>query len=141
MYEALRDPKTWLFALFTASVMVPNSLTNQRQIIVSSFGFSSLKATLLGCVDGVVTITTTLAGVWLAARFPNSRCYVAIAFTIPNIIAVFDINLLPWSNKIGLLFSQWTSGNSVLFGEILCITDHNKVWLSTMFYLCHGCPV
>ena len=106
--------------------MVPNSLTNQRQIIVSSFGFNSLHATLLGCVDGVVTISTTLVGVWLAARFPNSRCYVAVAFTIPNIIAVFDINLLPWSNKIGLLFSQWTSGNSVLFGEIIYTTDNRK---------------
>lgn len=110
MFEALRDPKTWLIALFSASVMVPNSLTNQRQIIVSSFGFSSLQATLLGCVDGVVTITTIWSGVWLAARFPNSRAYVAIIYTIPNIIAVFLINFLPWENKIGLLFAQWTSG-------------------------------
>jgi ACS family allantoate permease-like MFS transporter len=114
MYEALCDPKTWLFALFSAAVMVPNSLTNQRQIIVASFGFSALKATLLGCVDGIVTITTNFTGVWLAAHFPNSRCYVAVIYTIPNIIAVFNINLLPWSNKIGLLFSQWTSGERSL---------------------------
>ncbi|KAG6909275.1 hypothetical protein DXG01_001219 [Tephrocybe rancida] len=110
MYEALRDPKTWLFALFSASIMVPNSLTNQRQIIVSSFGFSNLQATLLGCVDGVVTITTIWSGVWLAARFPNSRAYVAIIYTLPNVVAVFLINFLPWENKIGLLFAQWTSG-------------------------------
>ncbi|RDB14680.1 putative transporter PB1C11.03 [Hypsizygus marmoreus] len=110
MYEALRDPKTWLFALFSAAVMVPNSLTNQRQIIVSSFGFSNLQATLLGCVDGVVTISTIWTGVKLASRIPNSRCYIAVIYTIPNIIAVFLINFLPWENKIGLLFAQWTSG-------------------------------
>lgn len=113
MYEALRDPKTWLFALFSASVMVPNSLTNQRQIIVSSFGFSNLQATLLGCVDGVVTISTIWSGVYIASRFPNSRAYVAVIYTIPNIIAVFLINFLPWENKIGLLFAQWTSGEIV----------------------------
>ncbi|KAJ6626492.1 hypothetical protein B0H10DRAFT_1998604, partial [Mycena sp. CBHHK59/15] len=58
MIEALKEPKTWLFALFSALDNVPNSLTNQRQIIVSSFGFSTLQTTLLGCVDGVVEITT-----------------------------------------------------------------------------------
>ncbi|KAF5382616.1 hypothetical protein D9615_002765 [Tricholomella constricta] len=110
MIETLQDPKTWLFALFSAAVMVPNSLTNQRQIIVSSFGFSNLQATLLGCVDGVVTISTIWSGVYLAARFPNSRAYIAILYTLPNIVAVFLINFLPWENKIGLLFAQWTSG-------------------------------
>ena len=52
------DPKTWLFALFSAVDNIPNSLTNQRQIIVSSFGFSNLQTTLLGCVDGFIEIVT-----------------------------------------------------------------------------------
>ena len=112
MYEALRDPKTWLFALVSAAAMVPISIIFQRQIIVASFGFSPFQTTLLGCVDGVVSITTIYTGTWLAARFPNSRCYVAVAYIIPDIIAVFTINLLPWSNKIGLLLSQWAAGNS-----------------------------
>jgi MFS transporter, ACS family, allantoate permease len=110
MIEAFTDPKTWMFALFSASVMVPNSLTNQRQIIVNLFGFTPAKAVLLGCVDGVVTILTNFTGVWIASRIPNSRCWVAVLYTLPNINAVFLINFLPWSNKIGLLFSQWTSG-------------------------------
>ena len=113
MYEALRDPKTWLFAFFSAVSMVPSAVINQRQIIVSSFGFSPFQVTLLSCVDGVITIAANYTGTWLAARFPNSRCYVAIAYIIPDIIAVFNINFLPWSNKIGLLFSQWSSSNSL----------------------------
>jgi MFS transporter, ACS family, allantoate permease len=63
MIEAFTDPKTWLFALFSALDNIPNSLTNQRQIIVSSFGFSVLQTTLLGCVDGVVEILTIFTGV------------------------------------------------------------------------------
>ena len=107
MYEALRDPKAWLFTLFSAAAMAPTSLIYQQQIIISSFGFSPIQVTLLGCVNGVINVIANLTGVWLVARFPNSRCYVSVLYIIPNIIAVLNMNLLPWSNKIGLLFSQW----------------------------------
>ncbi|KAG6902417.1 hypothetical protein C0995_000343 [Termitomyces sp. Mi166 len=106
MIEALLDPKTWLFALFSALNNVPNSLTNQRQIIVTSFGFTALQTTLLGCVDGTIEIVTIWTGVTLAARLPNSRAYISVAYTIPNILGVFLVNFLPWGDKIGLLFSR-----------------------------------
>lgn len=116
MIEALLDPKTWLFALFSALDNIPNSLTNQRQIIVSSFGFTPLQTTLLGCVDGVVEIVTIWTGVNIAARLPNSIAYVGVLYMIPNVMGVFLINFLPWSNKLGLLFSVWTTGScSILF--------------------------
>lgn len=108
--EALQDPKTYLFALFAALVNVPNSLSNQRQIIISSFGFTPLQTTLLGCVDGVVEIATIWTGVNIASHFQNARGYTAVAYKIPSFAALLLVNLLPWSNKIGLLFSQWTIG-------------------------------
>ena len=110
MIEALTDPKTYLFALFSALDNVPNSLTNQRQIIVSSFGFTALQTTLLGCVDGIVEIVTIFTGVTLAARLPNSRAYVGFLYFIPNVLGVFLINFLPWTDKVGLLFAQWING-------------------------------
>ncbi|KAJ7908135.1 MFS general substrate transporter [Mycena leptocephala] len=109
MIEALLDPKTWLFALFSALDNVPNSLTNQRQIIVSSFGFSFLQTTLLGCVDGVVEIVTIYTGVTIAAKL-DSRAWVAFIYFIPNILGTILVNVLPWSNKVGLLFSVWLTG-------------------------------
>ncbi|KAG6860580.1 hypothetical protein C0995_009629 [Termitomyces sp. Mi166 len=54
--EALRDPKTWLLALFVASANLFNAVTNQRQIIVKQFGFTLGQTTLLGMVDGAVQI-------------------------------------------------------------------------------------
>ena len=114
MIEALLDPKTWLFALFAALDNVPNSLTNQLSIIVSSFGFTYLQTTLLGCVNGVVEIVTIWTGVQLAAHFPNSIAYVGACYFVPNILGVFLLNLLPWHNKIGLLFSQWLTGMDFL---------------------------
>lgn len=49
--ECLKDPKTWLFALYSCLHNIPNSLSNQKQIIVNSFGFTTFQTTLLGCVD------------------------------------------------------------------------------------------
>ncbi|KAI0305253.1 MFS general substrate transporter [Multifurca ochricompacta] len=92
MIEALTDPKTWLFALFSALDNIPNSLTNQRQIIT----------TLLGCVDGVVEIVTIFTGVTIALG--------GDAYFIPNILGVFLVNFLPWHDKVGLLFSVWLTG-------------------------------
>ena len=112
MIEALTDPKTWLFALFSALDNIPNSLTNQRQIIVSSFGFSPLQTTLLGCVDGVIEILTIWTGVTLAARLRDARGYVGAIYFIPNVLGCILVNVLPWKNKVGLLFSVWLTGAS-----------------------------
>jgi len=126
MIEALTEPKTFLFALFAALDNVPNSLTNQKQIIVSSFGFTPLQTTLLGCVDGIVEIVTILTGVTLASRIPNSRAYVGFIYFIPNVMGVFLINFLPWSDKVGLLFAQWINGVGTT-GFVLALS-----WLSTV---------
>ncbi|KAJ3820729.1 MFS general substrate transporter [Lentinula raphanica] len=126
MIEALLDPKTWMFALFSALDNVPNSLTNQRALIVSSFGFTNLQTTLLGCVDGFVEIVTIWTGVNIAARFPNSRAYVGTVYFIPNLVGVIIINTLPWSDKVGLLFGQWLTGVGTT-GFVLSLS-----WLSSV---------
>ena len=116
MIEALTDPKTWLFALFAALDNVPNSLTNQIQIIVLSFGFTTLQTTLLGCVSGVIEIVTIYTGVKIASRVSNSRAWVGIAYFVPNLLGAFLVNLLPWHDKVGLLFAVWITGeHGVLF--------------------------
>ena len=145
MMEALTDPKTFLFALFAAFIDVTNSLTNQKQIIVSSFGFTPLQTTLLGCVDGVIEIATILSGVTLAARIPNSRAYVGFTYLIPNVMGVFLINFLPWTDKVGLLFAQWMNGLFIyikslreIYPDFICLGVGTPAfvlalsWLSTV---------
>ena len=110
--EALTDPKTWLFALFSAINNIPNSLTNQRSIIVSGFGFTRLQTTLLGCVDGVIEIVTIYTGVHLAARFDNGRAYVGAVYFVPNILGRPLIR-----NKVGLHFTHGLTG--AFLGDLL----------------------
>jgi hypothetical protein len=69
MIECLLEPKTWIFALFSCLDNIPNSLTNQSQLIIQSFGFTTLQTTLLGCVSGSVVLHPICHPVSL----PNTR--------------------------------------------------------------------
>lgn len=107
MIEALKDPKTWLFAVFAALDQIPNSLSNQRQIIMTTLGFSDLQTTLLSCVDGFMEVATIWTGVMIVSRIPNSRAYVGAVYFIPALAGVLMIEFLPWSKQIALLFAIW----------------------------------
>lgn len=124
--EAIRDPKTWLFALFAVLDNIPNSLTNQQNLIVSSFGFTYLQTTLLACIPGIVEIVTIWTGVKLAARFKNGRAYVGAIYFVPSLIGIALVNLLPWSDKAGLLVGQFMTAACVT-GFVLGLS-----WLGTV---------
>ncbi|KAJ7472561.1 MFS general substrate transporter [Mycena latifolia] len=111
MVEALTDPKTWLFALFSILSNVPNRRVsyNQLSLIVSSFGFTVLQTTLLGCVGGVVEILTIWVGVTISAK-TGSRAWVAFFFYLPPILGTILVLTLPWSNKVGLMLSVYING-------------------------------
>ncbi|KIK59492.1 hypothetical protein GYMLUDRAFT_44465 [Collybiopsis luxurians FD-317 M1] len=111
--ETLCDPKVWVMALFAAISNIPNSLTNQRQLIVSQFGFTPIQTTLLGCVDGVVEILSIWLGVSLAGVKGIGRAYAGIILYIPGLLGALLVNLLPSHLKVGLLFGYWLSIFSV----------------------------
>ncbi|KAJ7307624.1 major facilitator superfamily domain-containing protein [Mycena albidolilacea] len=125
MIEALTDPKTWLFALFSTLSNVPNSLTNQLSLIVSSFGFTVLQTTLLGCVGGVVEILTIWAGVTISAK-TGSRAWVAFIFYLPPILGTILVSTLPWSNKVGLMLCVYINGIFIT-GFVISLS-----WLSSV---------
>jgi ACS family allantoate permease-like MFS transporter len=116
MIEALTDPKTWLFALFTIFTSIPGSLNNQLQIIIVSFGFNLIQTALLSCVSGVIVVVAILTCVTIASRTPNSIAWVGMAFYVLDILGVFLVNFLPWrdSNKVGLLFAVWITGTPLV---------------------------
>ncbi|CCM02234.1 uncharacterized protein FIBRA_04314 [Fibroporia radiculosa] len=109
MIECLKDPKTWLIFFFAAISNVTNSLSNQRQIIVSEFGFTDLQTTLLGCVDGVVEIIVIFCTTMSATYWPNGRAYSAALAYAVAILGSILVNALPSSDRVGLLFSYWIS--------------------------------
>ncbi|KAG9127441.1 hypothetical protein FRC07_013758 [Ceratobasidium sp. 392] len=106
-YEALRDPKTWLFASFALCNNIPTSIGIQRSLIVESFGFTRFQTTLLGTLDGVIEIITIYTGVTLVEYFGDARAYVGSAYMVSDVLSAVLVTSLPWSNKIGLLISVY----------------------------------
>lgn len=122
-----------------ASILNTNvsQLTNQRQLIVAQFGFNDIQTTLLGCVDGGVesmsffvlydtflislydVVLTIWLGVVLASQASIGRSYAGVLLYIPAILGSILVSALPFSNKIGLLFSYWISSKHVSSGERL----------------------
>ncbi|KZS99641.1 MFS general substrate transporter [Laetiporus sulphureus 93-53] len=113
MMECFRDPKAYLFFFFAAISNVTNSLSNQRQIIVAEFSFSDIDTTLLGCVDGVVEMIVIFCGVMSATYWKNGRAYTGALQYCVAILGSILVNTLPWSDKVGLLFSYWISINEI----------------------------
>ncbi|KAH0493370.1 hypothetical protein TgHK011_000043 [Trichoderma gracile] len=59
--EAIKDPKTWLFALHAWSQEMGNGINNQTSLIINSFGFTVFQTTLLSTVSGVIAFFTLSA--------------------------------------------------------------------------------
>ncbi|KAG1754358.1 major facilitator superfamily domain-containing protein [Suillus lakei] len=140
--ETIKDPKTWLMAFFAGSANIVNSLTNQRQLIVAQFGFNDIQTTLLGCVDGAVEILTIWLGVVLASQHSIGRSYAGVLMYIPAILGAILVSTLPFSNKIGLLFSYWISifaiaPFTIFLGWVSSITSgHTKRITTNGIVLC-----
>ncbi|KAH9930639.1 MFS general substrate transporter [Fomitopsis serialis] len=112
--EVFKDPKTYLFFFFAAISNVTNSLSNQRQIIVAEFGFSAIDTTLLGCVDGLFEIIWIFVGTMGASYWPHGRAYMCALHYLVAILGAILVTTLPWSDKVGLLFSYWIAINYIV---------------------------
>ncbi|KAG8714192.1 hypothetical protein FRC08_012262 [Ceratobasidium sp. 394] len=106
-YEALGDPKTWLFASFSLCNNIPTSIGIQRSLIVESLGFTRFQTTLLGTLDGVIEIITIYTGVKLVEYFGDARAYIGSAYMVSDVLSAIFVTTLPWSNKVGLLISVY----------------------------------
>ncbi|KAG2363541.1 hypothetical protein BDR07DRAFT_1403873 [Suillus spraguei] len=95
MTKALKDPKTRIFVLFPALDQIPNSPSNQRQIIVTAFGFSALQTTLSNFNDGFMEVAAIWTAAIIVSRIPNSRAYVWRSIHHPSFGWVLSIEFLP----------------------------------------------
>ncbi|OAX32377.1 MFS general substrate transporter [Rhizopogon vinicolor AM-OR11-026] len=145
MIEAMTDPKTWLFGLFSVLSGVTGSLGNQQSLIIASFGFTTFQTTLLSCVPGVIDILTIYTAVRLATRRPNSRAYVGAAYFVPAWLGVLLVILLPWSTQAGLLVGIYLSVVHIS-GFVLALswlnsitTGHTKKVVTNAAFLSASC--
>lgn len=107
MVEALCDPLVWIFVLLQVlSTLIIGGLGVFSNLIIKSFGFTTLETQLLNIPQGAVTIFVMVGGAFLATKTQQTTL-VMHAWTIPAIIGTAIIYTFPPtpSNRIGLLFA------------------------------------
>lgn len=105
MYETLKDPVSYLFALFAFCSMLPNNMNFQQQVIYTSLGVTRINANLITVVQAAYSAVTFVIGSFAMSKWKNSLCYLSIIFLLPSILGGFLAVCLPYSEKIGILAS------------------------------------
>jgi sugar phosphate permease len=77
IYEALKDPITWLFGLFVFINMFSNNVNFQSAIIYKQLGFSNLQSTLVSVASAGWSIVTSTAGTTLLTIFKAQTAHVS----------------------------------------------------------------
>ncbi|KAJ5744295.1 hypothetical protein N7533_009165 [Penicillium manginii] len=109
-FEAFRDPRTYLYVLFSLLMNIPNGgITTFGSIIISSFGFSNRMSLILNMPMGIVDITCKLGLTYLSDRFFDRTLFAIIAILIPMIGGIMMI-VIPVEAKAGLLIGYYFIG-------------------------------
>ncbi|KAF0323656.1 hypothetical protein K4K61_006288 [Colletotrichum sp. SAR11_59] len=108
--EALTDPQVWGYALIALCTTLPTSgLGAFANIIIMSFGFSTLEVQLLAMVLGFYIIFVLLGSVWLVKK-TGQNLYVMLGFCVPSVVGTVLLMTLPnktFSQHIGLLICYY----------------------------------
>ncbi|PWW80311.1 MFS general substrate transporter [Tuber magnatum] len=110
--EAFCDAKVYLFFLLGIASNVPNGgISNFGTLIIKGFEFSTLVTTLLQIPYGIFISLSILACVFVNDRLPpNSRCYMVVAFVIPNIAGAFGLMCIPQKHHVWRLICYYLTG-------------------------------
>jgi MFS family permease len=109
-FEAFRDPRTYLYVLFSLLMNIPNGgITTFGSIIISSFGFSNRMSLILNMPMGLVDITCKLGLTYLSDRFFDRTLFAIIAIMIPMIGGIM-MTVIPLDAKAALLIGYYFIG-------------------------------
>ncbi|KAF5524294.1 Allantoate permease [Colletotrichum aenigma] len=126
--EAFRDPRTYLYALFSFLMNITNGgITTFGSIIVNSFGFNARLSLLLGAPSGLFDIGGKLLFTWLSDKYMDRTLFAFVAIMFPLIRGIMMITI-PLSSKGALLLSYWmisVSGSS--WGLVMVAISNNTL--------------
>lgn len=109
-FEAFRDPRTYLYMLFSLLMNIPNGgITSFGSIVINSFGFSDRLSLLLNMPTGFVDIVCKLGFTYLSDRFMDRSLFAFIAILIPMIGGIMMI-VIPLSAPAALLIGYYFIG-------------------------------
>ena len=108
--EAFRDPRTYLYVIFSLLMNIPNGgITTFGSLIISSFGFSDRMSLVLNMPMGLVDIICKLGLTYLSDRFLDRTVFAIIAILIPMVGGIMMITI-PMHAKAALLVGYYLIG-------------------------------
>ncbi|KNG89070.1 allantoate permease [Aspergillus nomiae NRRL 13137] len=86
-FECIQDPKTWHLFAIAILTQIPNGGTqNFGNLVIKSFGFSSLESTLINIPSSVVSASTITITGWIAGRYRKMNCILIVCIVALSII-------------------------------------------------------
>lgn len=106
--ECLRDPKTWIIFSMSLLTQIPNGGTqNFGNLVLKSFGFTSLQSTLLVIPASVIAAGTIAVTGWIAGRFRQMNCILVICVVMPAVVGSTLIYVRPRTSSGVQLFGYF----------------------------------
>ncbi|KAK3328182.1 MFS general substrate transporter [Cercophora scortea] len=85
--ECLADPKTWFLLVLEMLTQIPNGGTqNFANLVIKSFGFTSLQSTLINIPYSLVSAGFIVGTGHLAGRFRHVNCLLIVGVVIPCVV-------------------------------------------------------
>ena len=124
--EAILDPLTWAFALFSCTANIPNGgITNFFSQLIVSFGYTPEQSLLYGAPAGAVEVVTLLVWGWLAGRY-GRRILISCGGLVIAILGMLLIVALPLSNNKGRLAGYYlTQASPAPFVALISLISTN----------------
>jgi ACS family allantoate permease-like MFS transporter len=72
-FEALKDPKGWLFMLFATIGSFVGGAGIQYSLIIKDFGFNIMQTTLLNIPSGACQVISVTFWMWMLRKYPVSN--------------------------------------------------------------------
>ena len=85
--ECFIDPKTWFIVAIELLTQIPNGSTQSfSNIVVKSFGFTSLQSTLINIPYSILSAAVVAGSGFLAGRFRTLNCLLIVIVVIPCLV-------------------------------------------------------
>ena len=142
--EAFKDPRTYLYVLFSLLMNTPNGgITTFGALVVSSFGFNPRNSLLLGTPAGVFDVAGKLFFTWVSDRFMDRTGPAFIAILFPM---VGGILMITTTAKPALLLGYYMiSIAGSAWGLVMVLISNNslgytkKATVSGLQIIAYGC--
>lgn len=103
IWEAFKDPISWLFCAFFFCNQLSNNLVYQEKLLFKQLGVSTLGSTLVSVAYGGFSVTCAIIASVLIRKKRDFTAYSVAIWTMFPLVGGIAMVCLPWERKLTLL--------------------------------------